>query len=993
MTIIREQQPTSCNMADEEAAAAVAALSLNEGEDDHSDNASEGYDSEHPWPRLRVISREQNPRYRPTREVDSDLVFTTITTMPAYQETSQEELRWARYFQDEKALEEEQIGQLEARAMEPPRSQFGTATPQFEGAVATTRTDYLKTFQCITTMPDYLEKSQEELRYEDMLLESHTEEEAVAIARCEVEPTPEEPSTAPLSRQRTRMKPGYEQVLHPSDTGEWRFFVAITAMDAYANKSQEELRVDAYGEFRGPFSPKTRLLPRTIMEIHTRAAIDSMQEKSQSHWDRYVSDDAWRERWLDNAAHNVLRPTLVETIRGWFPVDNPLFTTFVGHETDPILLAPTSEEKSLRIDAFCSLVPFSLDWIDLNEIVGGLAAPPSSVQDEATDTQIDSLAGDKRLADALKLDAYAFVGFYCSMVAFADEMKSVAADLWNMSSIYDVLATRRERIATETAMKMIRNFQTGETIEEAVEHATNVTETRSWILRALELHIHRIVHDMEQVKHQVNQSLHHLIASTELTRDGRDLVRLWTSDAVYFSDTAVDSDATKQLQHEVDVLESCREGERVWAPTQRGPIRFLVDPLKYPFIDRETRRIPCFGEQSYLDPYTQMSAIMHRGSIHSRRYPWAFSFYWVSDELYPRPTFPPRGDFSPEGCDLPDVYEDQEWVSWVENPVSRTFSLVTLDPLVDDYVYCQRLPSEFFVDEGGHVTIESYINNLHPLACRQLYCMIERVFEQMVPAFDGVLSSLLEAFPEPWFVSEWSKPYVRSHLSPRPGFPHSPEPPRGGSHTTFTMKGHRVQVIVSMVEIQLDAETPEFYHEQWHIDARKVERVVASGLYCFGMENLTECRIALRSPVNPPFTMQQDLNSMAAIYGFTPQTDPVIYQDAGSVSIEEGRSVTWPNYLEHQLLPFNVKDKSMPGKLQLLRFMIVDPFHPILSTRDVPPQQLQWTDAGIDAIARKYHLPDAVLDLIQSMTRFGLSAVQAEEERVKVEASSVLQYL
>ena len=51
----------------------------------------------------------------------------------------------------------------------------------------------------------------------------------------------------------------------------------------------------------------------------------------------------------------------------------------------------------------------------------------------------------------------------------------------------------------------------------------------------------------------------------------------------------------------------------------------------------------------------------------------------------------------------------------------------------------QWLPSEFFVDEKGGVTIESYINNLHPDDHKELYGTIGRVFEQFVPLFEHVL--------------------------------------------------------------------------------------------------------------------------------------------------------------------------------------------------------------------------------------------------------------
>ncbi len=51
----------------------------------------------------------------------------------------------------------------------------------------------------------------------------------------------------------------------------------------------------------------------------------------------------------------------------------------------------------------------------------------------------------------------------------------------------------------------------------------------------------------------------------------------------------------------------------------------------------------------------------------------------------------------------------------------------------------QWLPSEFKVDENGKVTIQSYINNLHPYHFRNLYKSIANIFQRFIPQFETCL--------------------------------------------------------------------------------------------------------------------------------------------------------------------------------------------------------------------------------------------------------------
>lgn len=101
-------------------------------------------------------------------------------------------------------------------------------------------------------------------------------------------------------------------------------------------------------------------------------------------------------------------------------------------------------------------------------------------------------------------------------------------------------------------------------------------------------------------------------------------------------------------------------------------------------------------------------------------------------------------------------------------------------PLVPQFIcgYCYDshwIPSDISIDQNGHVTIKSYINNLHPL---ELYDSIGRLFEAMVPMFERILSQHPNATTQ-----------YKTVVSPE--------------KKAFLLRGRDVQVVVSVMDIYL----------------------------------------------------------------------------------------------------------------------------------------------------------------------------------------------
>lgn len=85
---------------------------------------------------------------------------------------------------------------------------------------------------------------------------------------------------------------------------------------------------------------------------------------------------------------------------------------------------------------------------------------------------------------------------------------------------------------------------------------------------------------------------------------------------------------------------------------------------------------------------------------------------------------------------------------------------------------------------------------------------------------------------------------------------------------------------------------------------------------------------------------------MQQIYGYHEDLqnfgDDLVTQELGSVVSKEGRIITFPNTLQHQVSPFSLDDRAKPGHRKILALFLVDPHMRIISSANVPPQQEDW---------------------------------------------------
>ncbi|GME46672.1 hypothetical protein C8J57DRAFT_1184953 [Neofusicoccum parvum] len=300
----------------------------------------------------------------------------------------------------------------------------------------------------------------------------------------------------------------------------------------------------------------------------------------------------------------------------------------------------------------------------------------------------------------------------------------------------------------------------------------------------------------------------------------------------------------------------------------------------------------------------------------------------------------------------------------------------------------QWLPCEVRFTETG-VSIESYINNLHPVTQRALYPLIEQVISAAIPLWSEVLG-YMDKFPgncrlridmRNGLKYEEKKSNVdgqggkRRKLSEKitPVMPQPREYQEGESRCSvdslrrkFTEDG--LQVMVKATNIMLTPEKPEFEGRDLELDGLLNDRICATAHYYYDCENVTNSYIGFRQKVDTA-----KLEARCRNYENNPKARRRLYcvehlfnlrdghpavQDVGHVSIREGRLLAYPNVFLNKLSPFSLKDRSKPGHQKVLTLFLVDPHTRVLSTANVPPQRKDWWLDNLSAGEVFQNLPD-----------------------------------
>ncbi|KAJ2507931.1 hypothetical protein IWW47_000869 [Coemansia sp. RSA 2052] len=390
-------------------------------------------------------------------------------------------------------------------------------------------------------------------------------------------------------------------------------------------------------------------------------------------------------------------------------------------------------------------------------------------------------------------------------------------------------------------------------------------------------------------------------------------VRLSAADGVWLSDTLIDTETTNRLKEYAAILESTPSRQKDWHPDDRSHVLNLIDPSLFPLIYSRSKlcRQPCASPQAALNPGVP-------GEFPGSRTKWYGAL---------------RGS---------DYY---------------------IPPLNPFYFQCASdksswLPSEFRMADDGAVTIESYINNLHPIKHAALYPAIASIFSKFLPLLEQVVTDLVHPHrprvvldlskyyqsdkPKPEYddryyeekYKEWKKRATFVYPQPEPFVaPARPASP-------YKLCGRRLQAIVRMSSVELSLESPSYSGEDWSLAGLGNERIIATGVFFYDVANVSQ----------------------------------------RNLQFHQERSV-FPSILQHKMPELELVDRTNPGHCKMLTFYFVDPSTHIPSTEIVPPQQQEWHFEDVLASEPFRSLPQLVIDGIMDKIDFPFSLKEAKRLR------------
>ncbi|KAJ3412259.1 hypothetical protein HDV05_001018 [Chytridiales sp. JEL 0842] len=205
--------------------------------------------------------------------------------------------------------------------------------------------------------------------------------------------------------------------------------------------------------------------------------------------------------------------------------------------------------------------------------------------------------------------------------------------------------------------------------------------------------------------------------------------------------------------------------------------------------------------------------------------------------------------------------------------------------------------------------------------------------------------------------------------------------PTPSDHLVFK-PGFKFQVIVKLATIHLTPSNPTYAGGAWHLEGMENEAIACTGLYYYDMHNITPSKLTFRHTYKDDnFAYpQSDFRALEEVFGFENESSLNI-QVLGSISARKGRCVTFPNFLQHKVEPFELEDKTQAGYRKILAFFLIHPDCRIASSRDIPPQETSWAGENLFYVLRR-RIPLEVCQRIASF-RVGAMTNKECEEHVK----------
>ncbi|KAF8647115.1 hypothetical protein AX16_006947 [Volvariella volvacea WC 439] len=448
-------------------------------------------------------------------------------------------------------------------------------------------------------------------------------------------------------------------------------------------------------------------------------------------------------------------------------------------------------------------------------------------------------------------------------------------------------------------------------------------------------------------------------------------VAVYNGDVVK-SDIAVPPEVGDELREAVKSLEDVPDKDKDWHPGSDGKVLDLVHPSLYPLVYGRTRVLE--------DGLTSLENFVERcGEGRVAKVPKKKD---VEQETLAYYLFRPH------------------------TPYSRRF---------------QWLPCEVKIWKGeeGKINskITSYVNNLHPAKHGKLYNVIERVISCAIPLWNKTLTPLKNGSRQSELISLPRISYTTvEYVDEMPEGDYSDEnrilavpdalewkePQPSQIHPTEVVdlvkdygdKG--LQVIVKLANIHLTPEKPTYEGGSWHVEGQLNEHICATALYYYDNENIEPSHLAFRQQsdhhyIEQVYYSQDHHRWVGELYGLPPSTAAV--QTVGSVETREGRLLTFPNILQHQVQPFKLSDPTKPGHRKILALFLVDPNIRVISSANVPCRRRDWWSEevlkdGMGVVGNDGKVKDLPVELqqlvVEKVEEFPIGMEEAKNIRLEL---------
>ncbi|KAF6763669.1 hypothetical protein DFP72DRAFT_873115 [Ephemerocybe angulata] len=417
------------------------------------------------------------------------------------------------------------------------------------------------------------------------------------------------------------------------------------------------------------------------------------------------------------------------------------------------------------------------------------------------------------------------------------------------------------------------------------------------------------------------QELQYRASELDTDSPGGSAVHVFPGD-VYKSDSAVPEETRLALLEAVRPLEEVPDSQKDWHPGSNGTVLDLVHPSLFPLVYGVSKVLPLGANITTLE-----DCIKRCGEGE------AFMPEFEGESVYPT------------------VSAKLQW-----------------------------LPCEVDIS-GDRPRIMTYINNLHPTHHIALYHIIEDLIGASIPLWNLTLAPhvspdeysiprrisyesctynpdperdetnrpLEEDSPDEaaWdaALEAWHHWCVATRRVELPEPPHEFEPLPEPEPFNLKDAYGRLQVIVKIANIELTPEKPQYSGGSWHVEGMMNEAICATAIYYSSCSNITPSSLAFRQQsadleYDDVGYEQYHHDWLPVVFGL--QNEEPTIQALGSVQTMQGRLITFPNILQHQVQPFKLDDPTKPGHRKIVALFLVDPYFDIISTADVPAQRLDW---------------------------------------------------